>query len=182
LSTTIAQTSPVTAGSASRGVVSYSEHIEQSGVEMRRILIVANRTVGGAELETAVRQRLHDGPCEFHLVVPVASPVAAAVAVGATAANMSETAAYEVPNEHRIAKERLDYGLEWLAALGASATGELSTDSDTGAAVARIVDGGFDEVIVSTLPTTVSRWLHQDLPCRIGRKVSVPVCVVSKAG
>lgn len=162
--------------------MSYSERIEQSGVEMRRILIVANRTVGGAELDAAVRQRLNDGPCEFHLVVPVASPVAAAVAVGATAANMSETAAYEVPNEHRIAKERLDYGLEWLATLGVSATGELSTDSDTGAAVARIVDEGFDEVIVSTLPTTVSRWLHQDLPCRIGRKVSVPVSVVTRAG
>jgi hypothetical protein len=94
----------------------------------------------------------------------------------------SETAAYEVPNEHQIARERLDYGLEWLATLGASATGELSTDSDTGAAVARIVDEGFDEVVVSTLPTTVSRWLHQDLPCRIGRKVSVPVCVVTRAG
>lgn len=149
---------------------------------MRKILIVANRTVGGAELDAVVRQRLSDGPCEFHLVVPVASPVAAAVAVGASAANMSETAAYEVPNEHQIACERLDYGLEWLASYGARATGELATDKDTGSAVARIAANGYDEVIVSTLPTTVSRWLHQDLPCRIGRKVSVPVCVVTGAG
>jgi hypothetical protein len=95
---------------------------------------------------------------------------------------MSETAAYEVPNEHQIARERLEYGLEWLAGIGAPATGELSIDSDTGAAIARIVESGYDEVIVSTLPTTVSRWLHQDLPCRIGRKVSVPVCVVTRAG
>ncbi len=161
--------------------MSYSDPIEQLGVEMRRILIVANRTVGGAELDATVRQRLSDGPCEFHLVVPVASPVAAAVAVGASAANMSESAAYEVPNEHQIARERLEYGLEWLTTLGAPATGELSTDCDTGSAVARIVDGGYDEVIVSTLPTTISRWLHQDLPCRIERKVSVSVCVVTSA-
>lgn len=148
---------------------------------MRRILIVANRTVGGAELDAAVRQRLAEGPCEFHLVVPVASPVAAAVAVGASAANMSESAAFEVPNEHQIARERLEFGLEWLAGHDAPATGELSTDCDTGNAVARIVEGHFDEVIVSTLPTTVSRWLKQDLPCRIERKVSVPVYVVTTA-
>ena len=44
----------------------------------------------------------------------------------------------------------------------------------------RLVDAqAFEEVIVSTLPTKVSRWLRQDLPCRIGRKVSVPVTVVT---
>ena len=33
----------------------------------------------------------------------------------------------------------------------------------------------FDEVIVSTLPETVSRWLRLDLPHRLARALSVPV-------
>ena len=33
----------------------------------------------------------------------------------------------------------------------------------------------YDEIIVSTLPRYLSRWLHLDLPHRIGRAVDVPV-------
>ena len=48
------------------------------------------------------------------------------------------------------------------------------------AGVCRAVEEhGSAEVIVSTLPTTVSRWLRQDLPHRLERKVSVPVVVVT---
>jgi hypothetical protein len=48
--------------------------------------------------------------------------------------------------------------------------------------VASLVESeSFDEVIVSTLPTTISRWLRQDLPRRIERKVSVPVTTVTPA-
>jgi hypothetical protein len=146
-------------------------------------LIVANRTVGGDALADEIRRRVGEGPFEAHLVVPVASPVVSAVAVGVAAgdaANMSSTASLEVRDEHQIARDRLTYGLDWLASLGATVTGELSTDCDTAAAVASIVERlHADEVIVSTLPTTISRWLHQDLPHRIERKVSVPVTVVS---
>ncbi|MEZ5294822.1 MAG: hypothetical protein R2697_00680 [Ilumatobacteraceae bacterium] len=37
------------------------------------------------------------------------------------------------------------------------------------------------EVIVSTLPSRISRWLRQDLPTRICRAVTVPVTVVTPA-
>lgn len=148
-----------------------------------RVLVVANRTVGGDELAAAIRRRLESGPCEFHLVVPVASPVAAAVASGVAVgdgANMTTTASLEVRDERQIARERLEYGLEWIAGFGAPATGELSTDCDTAAAVAAIVaEAPFAEIIVSTLPTTISRWLRQDLPHRIERRAQVPVTVVT---
>jgi hypothetical protein len=40
---------------------------------------------------------------------------------------------------------------------------------------------GFDEVIVSTLPTTVSRWLKLDLPSKISG-TGLPVTTVTPAG
>ncbi len=147
---------------------------------MGKLLIVGNRSLGGSELAELITTRVETSPCAAHLVVPVPSPVASAVAIGASAADMAPTLSRDIDHDRRAAEEQLEFGVEWLASLGAAATGELSLDPDTPAAVARLVDAeAFDEVIVSTLPTKVSRWLRQDLPCRIGRKVAVPVTVVS---
>jgi GABA permease len=147
---------------------------------MTKLLIVGNRSLGGSELAALVEQRAKAGPCDVHLVVPVPNPVASAVAIGATAPDMAPTLSRDVESDRLAAQEQLTFGLEWLSGLGVTATGELSIGVDTPAAVANLVQSqGFEEVIVSTLPTKVSRWLRQDLPCRIGRKVAVPVTVVS---
>lgn len=146
---------------------------------MTKLLIVGNRSLGGSELAALVGERAEAGPCDVHLVVPVPNPVASAVAIGATAPDMAPTLSRDVEGDRHAAQEQLAFGLEWLSGLGVTATGELSIGVDTPAAVAELVRSqGFEEVIVSTLPTKVSRWLRQDLPCRIGRKVAVPVTVV----
>lgn len=149
---------------------------------MGKVLIVGNRSLGGSELAQLVGSRVEEGSCDVHLVVPVPNPVASAVAVGGAVLDVGTTLSRDIETDRYLAQQQLDFGLAWLNGLGATATGELSLDVDTPTAVARLVaDGGFDEVIVSTLPTRVSKWLRQDLPCRIGRKVSVPVTVVSAA-
>ena len=147
---------------------------------MSKVLIVGNRSLGGSELADLLQTRVQAGACAVHLVVPVPSPVASAVAVGGTAADIAPTLSRDIDEDRRAAQEQLEFGLDWLGELGVTATGELSLYADTPTEVANLVDAhGFDEVIVSTLPTKVSRWLRQDLPCRIGRKVTVPVTVVS---
>ena len=147
---------------------------------MSKVLIVGNRSLGGEDLRAIVEQFVEEGRTDMYLVVPVPNPVAAAVAVGATAADIAPTLSRDVEQDRRLAQEQLEYGIGWLAELGVTADGELSTYVDTPTTVARLV-GAHDasHVIVSTLPRRVSRWLRQDLPCRIGRQVSVPVTVVS---
>ncbi len=147
---------------------------------MPRTLIVANQTVGGTALADAVAVRAADPEHSFHLLVPVASPVATMIAVGSAAVDAMPVVNVDLPNLRLVAEQRLAFGLEWLAGLGATATGDVVIDTDAVAAVCTAVHThSIDEVIVSTLPTTLSRWLRQDLPHRIERKVSVPVVVVT---
>lgn len=52
-------------------------------------------------------------------------------------------------------------------------------DSDPVEAVRQLIaQSQVDEVIVSTLPQRVSRWLHRDVPSRL-RALGVPVTVVT---
>jgi hypothetical protein len=146
---------------------------------MTKYLIVANQTIGGSELTAAVTERVEAGPCEFHLVVPVPPIPPSAVAVGLAAVESAATAIFDLPDQRLVAQERLDNGLKWLTGLGAVATGEVGT-ADTVEAVTTVVERDeIEEIIVSTLPSRLSRWLHQDLPRKIEKHVTIPVVVVT---
>ncbi len=146
---------------------------------MRRVLVVANRTVGGEELATVIRDRLEAGECEFHLLVPVPPTPPIGIAAGFSAMEAGVTPALQGPDERQLATERLRFGLDWMGGLGARVGGEVG-DSDAIRAVRSVIESRqIDEIIISTLPTTISRWLRQDLPSRVERKFSLPVTVVT---
>ncbi len=143
--------------------------------------MVANQTIGSTELTSALNERMTADVCSFHLVVPVPPTPPSAISVGLAAVESAATAFMVLPDLRSLAEERLESGLEWLRGLGADASGEVAA-SDTVAVVrAIVVRDGVDEVIVSTLPSRISKWLRQDLPHKIEKSIDVPVTVVTSS-
>lgn len=127
-----------------------------------RVLIVANRTAATAALLEAVRARAGQGPATFHLVVP-ATPRGLHRLVDPDAAGREE------------ASRNLEAALPRLAAAaGSEVTGWVGDASPLAAITDAIHEAGFDEIIVSTLPTRLSRWTRMDLP-RQARDLGLPV-------
>jgi hypothetical protein len=139
---------------------------------MRHFLIVGNQTLGSEQLRAAVRERLAAGPCRFHVVVPATPP--------------RDHFVWSEGEATTVARRRLDEALAWLDAEGAITTGTVG-DASPALAVADVAEREyFDEIIVSTLPSGLSRWIGQDLPHRLARRTGLPVChvvaVVHEAG
>lgn len=146
---------------------------------MRQVLIVANRTVGGDELAQIITARHAAGPCQFHLLVPVPATPQLGVAMGFSAMELGMIPPSYGPDGRAVATERLQFGLEWMRELGVSVTGSVG-EADAIRAVETVLHSRhIDEIIISTLPTSLSRWLRQDLPHRVERKFRLPVTVVT---
>jgi hypothetical protein len=85
------------------------------------------------------------------------------------------TSAGHAQGDLASARRRLDQGLARLHEAGAEVGGEIGNHSPLTAVTDCLAHRRFDEIILSTLPSGVSRWLHQDLPKRIRRKFDLPV-------
>ncbi len=155
-------------------------------VVVRRHLIIANQTLAGDLIPRLVAERVAAGPAEFHLLVPasrsrdtqrlltgVADPMSGFTVVA------PEDLATARLRDRSDAEARLDTFLERLSDHTDIVTSEVG-GHDPFAAVARVMErSSFDEIIISTLPSSVSRWLKMDLPSRIERAYSIPVVVVN---
>ena len=147
---------------------------------MHRYLIIANQTLGGAELGDAVRERIAAGPCEFWVVVPATPVTHLEPAYLAMPVMGGLPAVTGTPEEaEAVARTRLELALKQLRALGATVDGEVGEPDPLRAAKAATSGHEFSEIIVSTLPTRLSRWLHQDLPHRLERQLQQRVVLVT---
>lgn len=117
-----------------------------------KVLVVASRTIDSAALQEVLEARARRGSVAFTLLMPTAV------------------------SERRTARAHLEAVVERLRSSGLEIEGELGDDSDPAIAVQDAWDPcAYDEVVVSTLPTGVSRWLQIDLPHRVARLTDAPV-------
>jgi hypothetical protein len=131
--------------------------------EKARVLVVANRTAESPELLDALRTRTVRGPCEFTLLVP-STPHGLAWAAN------TQDAGNEEAEQHRTAF------LEELREAGLDVAGAKVGDPDPLAAISDECNfGEYDELIVSTLPLRISKWLHLDLPSKARAATGLPV-------
>jgi len=130
--------------------------------EPRRVLLVANRTATTAALRDEVRRQTEAGPTTFHLVVP------------ATPGALQRVADHEVTGV-AAAEERLKVALPVLQdAAGTEVTGEVGAAEPLAAIQDAVNGSSYDEVIISTFPRRMSRWLKLDLPSK-ARHLGLPV-------
>ena len=133
---------------------------------MRSYLVVGNQTLAGPALMAAIAERIASGePTRFHVVVP-ATPI-------------QDGFTWDEDKTQAAAQERLDAMLDQLRGLGVEASGEVGHKDPVEAARDAMRGHPVDEVILSTLPPGLSRWLGQDAPTRLKAAVAVPVVVIT---
>src|SRR5919205_1603781 len=131
-----------------------------------RVLVVAARTAATPALIEAVRERAGRGPCQFTLLVP--NPTHGLH----TVVDPEDQGTGEAQSIIELAQPLLEE----------AAGGEVQTMVGDPRPLDAIQDAinlhGFDEIILSTLPTRVSKWLKLDLPSKVGG-LGLPVTTIT---
>lgn len=145
-------------------------------VDVRRYLIVANKTLPSEALAEWVQEKESAGPAEFHVLVPESARTLVYVdPTGGVDPQMAHIADHDRLVALEDAEERLDAFRDAFTHLSSRLTGEVGV-GDPILAAQRVMDrSSFDEIVVSTRPGGVSRWLKLDLPARLERHFKLPV-------
>jgi len=137
----------------------------ESSAQSARVLVVANRTAATPALLAAVTERAQRGPASFTLLVPNS-------ARGLDRLSDSD-------HSEEDAQATLELALPLLEQAAGAPVDGLIGDAEPLTAIHDAVNvRGFDEVILSTLPQRVSRWLHLDLPSKLAG-LGLPVTTVT---
>ena len=128
----------------------------------RRILVVANETVGGQTLRSMILEKSLDVREEVLVVTPALnSPLRHWVS--------------DEDDARAAAQERLDASLAKLAASGVQARGEVGDGDPLQAMEDALRTFGADEIIISTHPEGRSNWLERGVVEKARERFAVPI-------
>jgi hypothetical protein len=131
-----------------------------------RVLVVAHKTAATPALLQAVRERAARGPATFTLLVP-------------NAAHGLHRVVDPEDVQTGEAHDVLELALPLLTeAAGSEVTGMIGDPAPLTAIQDAVNVHGFDEIIISTLPARVSRWMKLDLPSKASG-LGLPVTTIN---
>jgi hypothetical protein len=119
--------------------------------EPAHVLVVAHQTASTEKLLQAVAERARRGPASFHLVVPQQAHGIHKVV------DPQDTGEDEAQRALAEALPKLS------GAAGTEVTGSIGDPEPLMAIEDAVNLGDYDEIIISTLPKLISRWLKLDL-------------------
>ena len=130
--------------------------------DVRRILVVANETVGGSELFAVITERSAGVDEEVLVVCPALnSPL--------------RTWVSDEDGARQAAQRRLDATLARLASAGVDARGEVGDGDPLQAIDDALRTFGADEIVISTHPEGRSNWLERGVVSGARSRFDVPI-------
>lgn len=129
---------------------------------MRKVLVVANQTIAGRGVLEAIRRRHAEDPdLRVVVCVPRSHPSHGRVAY--------DEVVYDA------AQIRVDLARRILQSEGISTIGEVGDPDAYTATMDAVLEHSPDEIVVSTLPGTLSGWQRRDLVERVEEASGLPV-------
>jgi hypothetical protein len=134
-----------------------------------RVLVVANRTAATLALQLVVARRAAAGPAIFTLLVP-------------NSAHGLHRVVDPEDTDRAEAGAMLELALPLLEEAAGSPIDGIIGDHNPFVAIQDAINvRGADEIILSTLPVRVSRWLRSDLPSKVAG-LGLPLTTVTAPG
>ena len=137
-------------------------HVVHDEGPARKILVIANETVGGAELLSLLGTKAEGVDEEMLLVCPALN-------------SRVRTWTSDEDPARAEAQSRLDASLARLAAAGVSARGEIGDGDPLQALEDALREFPADEIVVSTHPPGRSHWLEQGVVEQARHRYDVPI-------
>ena len=139
-----------------------STPVRRGDPDERRILVIANETVGGEALRERVEEHSSGHPTQVLVVTPALnSPV--------------RTFTSDVDRAREEAQQRLDARLARLREAGIEARGEVGDGDPLQAMEDALRTFGADEIIISTHPEGRSHWLERGVVSGAKERFAVPI-------
>jgi hypothetical protein len=135
---------------------------QQSAPGERRILVIANETVGGESLREEIRRRAEDYDERVRVICPAVMSAVKFFASDEDAARAK-------------AQDRLDHSLSRLREIGVNCDGEVGDADPLQAIEDALRTFGPDEIIISTHPEGRSHWLERGVVRGARERFDVPI-------